>query len=478
MKAYQVALDLLPELAWLGLPIPDRHHHLREVSLVVRDAAACALEAKEPEKAVEWLEQGRAVIWGQMLNLRTPMDALMEQDPKRAHELLSLSSQLERLGMQSNTELQNSVHQSTPQSIAAQAHHVTKKRQKLIQEGLDDQVLHIPLEDPSQDLDSAVGRRLPKSLRELAGRSIRLEGVREGDSTTENQFESILSALWLGIVKPVLDGLAFSTPQTANKPRIWWCLTGPLVFFPIHAAGIYGGESKIRSKVSDYVISSYTPSVTALVEGYRRQSVSYKGLHMLAVAQPAASGQRHIPGTKTEINHIKDLARAKGIHVITLHEDQATVAKVQKEMQKCQWAHFACHGVQDVATPTASGLLLAGDSCLTLANIIQLPLPEADFAFLSACHTATGDEKFQEESVHLAAGMLLAGYRGLIATMWTIEDQDAPQVAKDVYEHLLQTSPPDPIKAAEALHLAVEKLLEKSPKKSFLDWVPYIHMGI
>ncbi|KAJ7703440.1 hypothetical protein B0H14DRAFT_2230098, partial [Mycena olivaceomarginata] len=57
-------------------------------------------------------------------------------------------------------------------------------------------------------------------------------------------------------------------------------------------------------------------------------------------------------------------------------------------------------------------------SQLTLSRIIQLNLPHAVFAYLSACQTATGEQKLQEESVHLAAGILLAGYRGVIATMW------------------------------------------------------------
>ncbi|KAJ7612640.1 CHAT domain-containing protein [Roridomyces roridus] len=520
LKAYQVALDLLPELAWLGLPIPDRHHHLKSAGEIVRNAAASALAADQPEKAVEWLEQGRSVIWGQLLNLRTPMDALMERDPRRANELLSLSSQLERLG---NTQSPSSGTQPSPQSIAAQAYHAAERRQKLIQEiwqlegferflmpktiselssaaqggpvviinvtdtggdavvllhGLHNKVIHIPLQHLNQDLNAPVG--LSTSLRDLVGRNIRLLAKKEGQKTTENGLKDILSTLWVGIVKPVLDGLAFnSLPKTANKPRIWWCLTGPLVFLPIHAAGIYGSnKSTIGSKVSDYVISSYTPSLTALIEGYCRDPVLHKGLQVLAVAQPVASGQTHIPGTKAEINHIQHLAQTRRIPLVTLYENMATIERVQEEMQKSQWAHFACHGVQDVTTPTASALLLAGDSRLTLANIIQLALPHADFAFLSACQTATGDEKLQEESVHLAAGMLLAGYRGVIATMWTITDQDAPQVAKDVYEYLLQTSPPDATKAAAALHFAIEKLQERYPEKSLLHWVPYVHIGI
>jgi CHAT domain-containing protein len=75
--------------------------------------------------------------------------------------------------------------------------------------------------------------------------------------------------------------------------------------------------------------------------------------------------------------------------------------------------------------------------------------------------------------------MLLAGYRGVIGTMWSIMDNHAPQVAGDVYAHLLKASPPDPMRAAEALHLAVRKLQEQPKgKKSFLNWVPFIHFGV
>ncbi|KAJ7884655.1 CHAT domain-containing protein, partial [Mycena leptocephala] len=117
-----------------------------------------------------------------------------------------------------------------------------------------------------------------------------------------------------------------------------------------------------------------------------------------------------------------------------------------------RWVHFACHGVQNISHPTESALLLAGRSRLTLSDIIQFALPNADLAFLSACQTATGEKTLEEESVHLSAGMLLAGYRGVIATMWTIMDSDALDVANDVYEHLFKMSPPDPAQAAEALH--------------------------
>jgi hypothetical protein len=79
--------------------------------------------------------------------------------------------------------------------------------------------------------------------------------------------------------------------------------------------------------------------------------------------------------------------------------------------------------------------------------------------------------------VHPAAGMSTAGYRSVIATMWSIGD-DAPKVAADVYEHLFKTSPPDPTRAAQLLYPAVRKLHNGAGgRKSFSHWVPFIHFG-
>jgi CHAT domain-containing protein len=102
-------------------------------------------------------------------------------------------------------------------------------------------------------------------------------------------------------------------------------------------------------------------------------------------------------------------------------------------------------------------------------------LPPVELVFLSACQTATGANDLEEESVHLAGGMLTARYRSVIATMWSIGDGDAPKVAADVYGYLFETSPPNPTRAAEALHLAVRKLQNGTGgQKSFFYWVPFL----
>ncbi|KAJ7481329.1 TPR-like protein [Mycena galericulata] len=513
LRAYTTAMEILPELVWLGLSITDRHHHLSQAGQVVRDAASAAIAVHEYQKALEWLDQGRSVIWGQLLNLRTPVDELRKSHPGLADHLVSLSTALETAGTRSNV-VADAIKPQPLQSIAQQSHALALQRDHVLQKirelpaferfllpmsiselspaakmgpvailnissyscdalilmpDCGDKVIYVPLHDCTpHDV-----QLLAESLASIAGppgRSNRLDGQREGYMAPDDIFSHVLSELWVKIVHPVLNALAIVTPVSQDLGRIWWCPTGPLVFLPIHAAGLYSEDQVLGSKLSDFLISSYTPSLTALIQGYRSQSESQAELQLLAIAQPSAEGQSYIPGTQEEIQCIEQHAKGK-VSVLRLDKDMATIEKVQKGMKDSKWVHFACHGVQSTF-PTDSALLLARNSRLTLSNIIQLSLPNADLAFLSACQTATGSEQLQDESVHLAAGMLLAGYRGVIGTMWSIMDNDAPQVANDVYAHLLKVSPPDPMRAAEALHLAVQKL-RKQPRerKSFLHWL-------
>ena len=160
--------------------------------------------------------------------------------------------------------------------------------------------------------------------------------------------------------------------------------------------------------------------------------------------------------------------------MLSLKVEDATVERVLQAMRDTDWVHMACHGKQEAGEPMKSGLLLH-DNILELSEIVRHTLPRADFAFLSACQTAVGDERIADESVHLAAGMFMAGYRGVIATMWSIKDNDAPQVAEDVYRRVLKDRRPNRKNSARALHGAVKRLRESGA--GFMAWVPFIHLG-
>lgn len=272
-----------------------------------------------------------------------------------------------------------------------------------------------------------------------------------------------------------INMINLKTSHIADPPRIWWCATGPLAFLPIHAAGIYDNGMP-GSCISDYVVSSYTPTLnTLIISKDHKTRRTFRGL--LAVGQPNTPGQSALPSTMVELTQIQQRARHIGVH--TLQGPEASVQNVVLGMESHSWVHFACHAIQDAVEPTKSSLCLH-DGRLELSAIITKSFPHADLAFLSACQTAMGDEKLSEEAVHLAAGLMLAGYRSVIATMWSIKDQDAPVVSDHIYSHLLGDAElePDSTKAAVALHRAVKQLRQQVGDSAFLSWVPFIHVGL
>lgn len=88
--------------------------------------------------------------------------------------------------------------------------------------------------------------------------------------------------------------------------------------------------------------------------------------------------------------------------------------------------------------------------------------------------------------MHLAAGMLAAGYQGVVATMWAIRDADAPGIAEEFYEYLSKERTDtgsqglDSRCAAYALDHAIRRTREKhgDDKQGLLAWVPYVYFGL
>jgi len=208
---------------------------------------------------------------------------------------------------------------------------------------------------------------------------------------------------------------------------------------------------------------------------------------LLMISQPDTPKLRPIPGTTVEVQAIEQVLAKHNVQHLCLESENATVNQVKIKMDAHSCIHFACHATQNTMKPLQSGFYLY-DGQLELSEIIKKKLIGADLAFLSACQTSTGDEKLSEQAVHLAGGMLAAGYKGVVATMWSVEDQYGPGIAKDFYKHLLSHRINDKESleglssdgAAHALHYAtqqVRKMLDNS-ELSLLAWVPYVHFGL
>jgi len=95
LSAYACAINLLPCIAWLGLDVPDQHALLADVGGIIRSAVSAAVQSGELETAVEWAEQGRSIVWQNILHLRTTVDDLRVNHPQLADRLQEIARRTE-----------------------------------------------------------------------------------------------------------------------------------------------------------------------------------------------------------------------------------------------------------------------------------------------------------------------------------------------------------------------------------------------
>lgn len=143
---------------------------------------------------------------------------------------------------------------------------------------------------------------------------------------------------------------------------------------------------------------------------------------MIAIIEPEAPGAPILPATQEELcrikQHIPDIQ-----HLLThigLKGTQTDLDTLLADVQSSSFAHFGCHGTQNLKNPLESYLLLSGGK-LTMSRIIkECKVPEGALAYLSACETAKGDEVRPDESLNLVATMMFAGFRSVVGTMWYV----------------------------------------------------------
>ncbi|KAF8811437.1 hypothetical protein BYT27DRAFT_7134005 [Phlegmacium glaucopus] len=524
------AISLLSEVAGLEQTIHRRHANLHDYSDLVASAVATALPFHKADLALEWLEQGRCLVWNQLNQLRTPIDNLRMKNPSLANRFTQVASALESYGTRSALSIPSS-HATLAEEIrlqdATRNHtlHATEYTQ-LLKEIRDLPDFHDFLQPPkASDILSLLPSDGPviifnihdtrcDALALIAGieeplhislekfslvQAEQLEKTLHFGLLKQREAEDhdrmalrirldsasmllVLKELWCKVVEPILKALGYSSPPNlSDRRRIWWCPSGPLAFLPLHAAGVYGSAYKRGSCISDFVVSSYTPTVCSLNDKFIASSTSSGCNSVVLISQPNAPGLSSIPSTRTETHAIEALMKGTAVDVLLLEDSKATRENVKVEMKSRSWAHFACHGVQDVDQPLESGLCLH-DGRLELLEIMKEQIPNLDLAFLSACQTSKGDLKLSEEVVHLAAGMLAAGYRGVVGTMWNISDMHGPAFATEFYEYLLREKELDGLdstQAAYALDYATRKVRERLGEgdDAFLTWVPYVHFG-
>ncbi|TFK35286.1 CHAT domain-containing protein [Crucibulum laeve] len=535
LEAYQVAIELLPRLATLGIDVKLRQEILKTKSNgLARSAATCAIRRGQLEKAVELLEEGRGIFWSQALQLRTPMDDLKTVSPLLEAKLREISKSLEQRSFRT-TDLSSDISHKERSILELKAtkfqllnstwmtavedvrklpgfeHFMLPRRFSELKQAafhgpliilnssasasdiliITSNVQHIPI--PNLDLkklnslvqllrmantsggkpvSAAESSKLKNIINCLNTPTTSLRAGVVSNSVKMNSdsiFLVVLAELWDNVVEPVVRALQLE--KRDQLPTITWCPTGSFIFLPIHAAGRYDTNPPICA--SDFFISSYAPTISALLRKNTPRPTDPSTSKMMVVVQPET-----LPSTQVELKNIEARLPSKYLVKMGISDSPATVEKVLSNLPATCIAHFACHGYQDLNNPLESGLIL-DDGHLKISQMMRCSLPNASIAFLCACETAMGTEEIPDEVIHLAASLIFTGFKGVIATMWSISDDDGPAISDAFYENLFHgISTNFELKntnSPQALHHAVARL--RAEKISFSRWVPFIHIG-
>lgn len=520
--AYAVGVHLLPQLAWHGLDRATQEEHLAAWAGMAADAAACAVLADKPRSAVEMLEQGRSVLWTQALHLRSDLARLREKAPDLAGRLDEVRGELNRPVRDDRPAVLAAAPGdggvTAPEQAAANRRSLARQWDALVAQvrsldGFERFLMPVPFDElraAATEGPVVIVNTSPMGCHALVISSAGDPGVRAvalpslSHQETLNQANTLLSVLsrvndtgrpfldreadrhaafdvlewlWRTIAAPVLDDLGCTAAMADGPPppRVWWCPTGPLTVLPLHAAGRYSRTANVPTRPEDTVpgrvVSSYTPTLTALRRARETPPADPGSMRQLVVGMPSTPGLNPLPAVTAETQVLAGYFRPpqQACHLLA---EQATRAAVLSLLPDYPWVHLACHAFQNQVQPAASAFAL-WDGPMTIADLTTLRLNGPELAFLSSCQTAEGAVRLLDEAIHLAAAMQLLGYRHVIATMWTIADSPAPEVARNVYARLTTAGQ---VQAAQALHRAARALYDSDPASPLL-WAPYVHIG-
>ncbi|KAF8423165.1 CHAT domain-containing protein [Boletus edulis BED1] len=456
LLAYETSLRLLIHHLAALPPLPQHLIILKErSSSLAVDAFSACLRRGAYVRAVELLEQGRSVFWSQLSRLRFPLDDVIASGPAGrllGDEFTQVAS-LIRITLNSrcadqhgplchlNLEMQRIIinirelpglSRFLLPSLFSDIRHAASEGPVIIVNasrcGCDALVVlhdrdpvHISLQITQESV-----RDLSVQLHASTERAKKFDVTRE--------LGSLLRNLWDHVVSPIVDFLLTTLPL---QSRIWWCPTAEFSVLPLHAAGPC---RKGERNLSDLYISSYTPTLSALIRARRPAPSNTSGgrKRFVAIGQANAIGQLELHSVGTELANIGQ--HIGGLASFTQIEDPETcISRVAEELCKSEWVHLACHGLPNRIRPFESAFALH-DGHFTIERIMRCEPENPQFAYLSACHTTVGDEESPDEAIHLASAMQFAGFRSVIGTMWVVDDGETNKITSTFYKHMVDES--------------------------------------
>ncbi|KAG9028222.1 hypothetical protein FRB95_006723 [Tulasnella sp. JGI-2019a] len=506
-NAYSAFMNILDgSLLLAASNFPDIHAYMvrthRDRMSVTEDATSHAIKEHRLNAAVEIAERGRALLFTHLGNYRTPLDDLEVLNKGLADRFRTLSIALDRSATSvpdMMTTLPASGDQvARHQQVVADWDHTIKEIRQLdgfgnfldvtpfanLQQAAADGpiiLVNISHDGSYALIITATREPLPVPLPEASPHAALVLVTalvectrRDTDGPKSDQrLMEVLRDLWAMIVAPIVLQLEAILGLPAGS-HIWWMPTSWAWWLPLHAAGPYKSSEK---NLSDRFLSSYTTTLSSLIRSRADYQPARRvsGPKMLVVAQAEAEGHDPLPNVEAEVTIVRQL----GTDVTVIEGEDCIKDSVLAGLKDTAWAHLSCHGHQNMEEPFKSHFSLrTPDTPLTLLDIIKNGLPQAELAVLSACHSASGNLSMPNETISLAAGMLFAGFRSAVGTMWAMDDQDGPIMAEHFYKYMFRNGPGavDCRDAAKALVMGTRELRRR--KVPLERWINFVHYGI
>ncbi len=225
-----------------------------------------------------------------------------------------------------------------------------------------------------------------------------------------------------------------------------------LHYVPFHA--LFDGDRY----VADSAAVSYAPSASIYALCARRSAAAAGGALVLGIPDERA------PHILDEVRGVADMLPGSRLRVGL--EANAEVLRTLGRSSRI--VHIATHGYFREDNPLFSGLRL-GDSYLTVHDLYDLQLP-VDLIALSGCGTGLSVVAAGDELRGLVRGLLAAGARSALVTLWDVHDRSTADFMKLFYARLQAGVP-----AADAVRGAMAELREGYPHPYY--WAPFVLVG-
>ncbi|KIL87872.1 hypothetical protein FAVG1_08753 [Fusarium avenaceum] len=439
-------IQLVPSLIPRFLEPLDTQYVLRDIAGIACDAAAMSINAgEEPVVALKLLEAGRDIMATSINDLRGEVLSLRSEHPEMAEEFLAQRHALDKL--------------ATDENDLSQRYERGNQFSRLI-----DKIRQLPgfddfLRVPGEEALKRAAVKYPiviinvsryrcdaiilsnSRICSMALPNLTLAKLQEHSPHRDTiSTPVVLSWLWEVAMKPILDFIGFFelAGTDGNWPRVCWIPTGALCRYPLHAAGNHGFQSS--ETVIDRVMSSYSSSVKAIIDG-RRPTVTRMGTtraRSMLISMEDTPGAISLPFAGREIEMLHSLHLTMSLDPIRAKSKQDVISK----LKECSVFHFAGHGFTDRQDSSKSHLVLQDNgqsNPLEVGTLLSMNLRQNPpfLAYLSACGTGQiKNDTFFDESIHLISAFRLAGFRHVIGTLWEVNDEYCIDMARITYEEI------------------------------------------